>query len=111
MQRGSRKQTPALLAHLGFKLRCILRFDARKPSGRKPVRKTGTEFETEVGQERWSFFAGPTLHYASKQWWATVSWFPQIRGGREQLVNQTDTDLHLIEKTKQEVRIKVGFEF
>lgn len=70
-----------------------------------------TEFETEVGQERWSLFAGPTLHYASKQWWATVSWFPQIRGGREQLINQSDTDLHLIEKTKQEVRIKVGFEF
>ena len=70
-----------------------------------------TEFETEVGQERWSLFAGPNLHYASKNWWATLTWFPQIRGGREQLINQADTSLHLIEKTKQEVRLKLGFEF
>jgi len=28
-----------------------------------------TEFETEVGQERWSFFAGPSLHFGDKDWW------------------------------------------
>jgi len=70
-----------------------------------------TEFETEVGQERWSWFAGPSLHYAGQDWWATVTWFKQIKGGGEKFEEQDDNDLHLIEKTKQEVRVKVGFEF
>lgn len=42
-----------------------------------------TEFETEVGQERWSVFGGPTLHYAAKSWWATFTWFKQLKGGGE----------------------------
>ncbi len=70
-----------------------------------------TEFETEVGQERWSFFAGPSLHYGSQTWWATATWLPQLSGGGEQYEGQLDTNLHLIEKTKQEFRIKVGFNF
>ena len=70
-----------------------------------------TEFETEVGQERRSVQAGPTLHYASKEWWLSVSYLPQISGGGEKYAGQTDENLHLIEKTKQEIRLKVGFEF
>jgi hypothetical protein len=70
-----------------------------------------TEFETEVGQERWSVFAGPSLHYGGQKWWATLTWLPQLRGGGEQYAGQTDTDLHLIEKTKQEARLKLGFNF
>ena len=70
-----------------------------------------TEFETEVGQERWSWFAGPSLHYGGKDWWATVTWFHQLKGGGEKFEGQDDNDLHLIEKTKDEVRIKVGYEF
>jgi len=70
-----------------------------------------TEFETEVGQERWSVFAGPTLHYADKAWWATLTWFKQLRGGGEMYEGQPDTSLHLIEKTQNEVRLKVGFNF
>jgi len=70
-----------------------------------------TEFETEIGQERWSVFAGPTLHYGSNKWWATLSYLPQIRGGGEQYEGQTETDLHLIEKTEQESRLKIGFNF
>jgi hypothetical protein len=80
-----------------------------------------TEFETEVGQERWSWQAGPTLHYGSKKWWTTLSWFPQIRGGREKFgpvsfngqafPGQDDQNLHLIEKTKNELRLKVGINF
>lgn len=69
-----------------------------------------TEFETDVGQERWSIFAGPSLHYGAKDWWATLTWFKQVRGGGEKYPGQTD-DLHLIEKTKQEIRLKVGFNF
>lgn len=70
-----------------------------------------TEFETEVGQERWSWHAGPSLHYADRVWWATLTWMPQLRGGGETYPGQTDTDLHLIEKTMQEIRVKVGYNF
>lgn len=68
-----------------------------------------TEFETEVGQERWSVFAGPNLHYASAKWWATLSYFPQLEGGGEMIIE--GDDLHLIEKTKAETRLKVGYNF
>lgn len=80
-----------------------------------------TEFETEVGQERWSWQLGPTLHYGAKDWWATLTWFPQISGGGEKFgpvsfngvpyPGQDDPNLHLIEKTKYEIRLKVGFNF
>ena len=70
-----------------------------------------TEFETEVGQERWSVFAGPSLHYGTARWWATLSWLPQISGGGEQYPGQPDTGLHLIEKTEREIRLKFGFNF
>ena len=70
-----------------------------------------TEFETEVGQERWTVFAGPTLHYGAKNYWMTATWFPQIAGGREQFDAQDDKDLHLIEKTKNEFRVKFGYNF
>lgn len=69
------------------------------------------EFETGVGQERWSWFAGPSIHYGGKQWWATLTWFNQLAGGREQYINQADDDLHLIEKTKNELRLKLGYNF
>ena len=70
-----------------------------------------TEFETEVGQERWSLFAGPSIHYGSQRWWATLTFMPQISGGGEQYAGQTETDLHLIEKTEREFRVKFGANF
>ncbi|MDI1259656.1 DUF6662 family protein [Aquabacterium sp.] len=70
-----------------------------------------TEFETEVGQERWSMFAGPTLHYGGDKWWASLTYFKQLRGGGEKYDGQADDGLHLIEKTKQEIRLKVGYNF
>lgn len=70
-----------------------------------------TEFETEIGQERWTVFAGPTLHYGGQQWWASLTWFEQIEGGGEKYEGQSDTDLHLIEKTEQELRLKLGYNF
>jgi hypothetical protein len=70
-----------------------------------------TEFETEVGQERWSLFAGPSLHYGSDKWWSTLTFFKQLRGGGEKYESQTNLNLHLIEKTKNEVRLKFGYNF
>jgi hypothetical protein len=69
-----------------------------------------TEYETDVGQERYSIFAGPTLHYGGAAWWASFTWLPQLTGGGEGFDGQ-DTDLHLIEKTEQEVRLKLGYNF
>jgi opacity protein-like surface antigen len=70
-----------------------------------------TEFETEVGQERYTWFAGPTIHYGGAQWWATLTWFEQLKGGKEQYVGQSDSNLHLIEKTEHELRFKLGYNF
>lgn len=70
-----------------------------------------TEFETDVGQERWSWFGGPSIHYGSQGWWATLTYLEQLAGGGEQYPDQRDTDRHLIEKTKREVRLKIGLNF
>jgi hypothetical protein len=80
-----------------------------------------TEFETEVGTERWSWQLGPTLHYGAKSWWATLTWMQQVKGGGEKFdpvsfngvpyPGQDDAGLHLIEKTKSEIRLKVGYNF
>ena len=69
-----------------------------------------TEFETDVGQERWSVLAGPSLHYANQDWWATFTWMPQLVGGGETYPGQP-SGLHLIEKTREEFRFKIGFNF
>jgi hypothetical protein len=69
-----------------------------------------SERETEVGQERWSVQAGPTVHYASKKWWATLTYFQQLAGGPE-YPGQEYSNLHLVEKTKYEARLKIGINF
>ena len=72
-----------------------------------------TEYETEVGRERWSWFAGPTLHYGSQKWWATLTAFQQLAGNGNggAFPGQDRGDLHLVEKTKNEIRLKVGLNF
>jgi hypothetical protein len=69
-----------------------------------------TEYETEVAMERNSLFVGPSLHYGGKDYWFTFTYFDQVRGGGETYEGQPN-DLHLIEKTEQEIRLKVGFNF
>lgn len=69
-----------------------------------------TEFETEVGQERWSWFAGPSVHYANQRFWVTLSWLGQVSGGGETYEGQP-SNRHLIEKTEDEFRLKFGIEF
>ena len=60
--------------------------------------------------ERNSLFVGPSLHYGGKDYWFTFTYFDQVRGGGETYEGQPN-DLHLIEKTEQEIRLKVGFNF
>lgn len=69
-----------------------------------------TEYETEVAMERNSVFAGPSLHYGGEKFWLTLTWFDQIRGGGETYEGQP-SGLHLIEKTEQELRFKIGVNF
>jgi hypothetical protein len=69
------------------------------------------EYETEVGQERWSVFAGPNIHYGGEKFWATLTAFHQLRGYGNPNSAQLDDNLQLIERTKNEVRLKVGFDF
>jgi len=69
-----------------------------------------TEHETVVGQERWSLQAGPTIHYAAKDWWATLTWMPQLVGGGTPFPGQPYNQ-QLIEKTSQEIRFKIGINF
>jgi hypothetical protein len=49
--------------------------------------------------------------YGSQRWWATLTSFHQLSCGGEFYPGQPDRSLHLIEKTKSEVRLKVGFNF
>lgn len=69
-----------------------------------------TEYETGVAMERDSVFAGPSLHYGGEEFWMTFTYFDQIRGGGETFEGQPE-GLHLIEKTEQELRLKIGYNF
>ena len=60
-------------------------------------------------REAWGLFAGPTVHYASKKWWVTVTWLPQIKGGPNDPV--LSSRLHLDEFEKSELRVRTGFHF
>ncbi len=69
------------------------------------------EYETVVGQERWSVFAGPNIHYGGEKFWVTLTAFHQLKGYGHPGSAQLDDSLQLIERTKDEVRLKVGFDF
>lgn len=69
------------------------------------------ESETEVGIERYSYFAGPTLHYGSQTWWVSLGYLRELKGGGEKYDQQDDTSLHLIERTKNKYSFKVGYNF
>lgn len=60
-------------------------------------------------REAWALFAGPTLHYASTKWWATLTWLPQVRGAPRDPARSDH--LHLDEFEKNEVRLRVGYNF
>ncbi len=59
---------------------------------------------TRLGE--YAIFIGPNLHYASKQWWFTITALPQLTGWP---VNSGARNLNNFEKL--EVRLKVGLNF
>ena len=61
------------------------------------------------GWEHYAIFAGPTIHYGTEKWWATLTWLPQITGWPNDAARSNN--LHLGEHERNEVRLKVGLNF
>lgn len=68
-------------------------------------------------KNQYSFFAGPTVHYAAKGWWVTGTYMRQLRGNPAYarsigpVVGGVDDGLHLDENEKNEFRVKLGLDF
>lgn len=58
----------------------------------------------EMGE--YAVFAGPSVHYATKRWWATLAVLPQLTGWPE---NKDERNLDNYEELR--VRLKVGYNF
>lgn len=59
--------------------------------------------------DHWDVFAGPSIHYGGKEWWATLTWTQQLRGSNEAEDNRAG--LHLADHARREIRLKVGYNF
>ena len=64
-------------------------------------------FPNEFKRADYAFFAGPTIHYATRKWWATLSYQPQIHGGPK----VRSGSLNLADYEKREIRLKLGYNF
>ena len=57
-------------------------------------------------RETYAVFAGPTIHYGGRKWWATLSYQPQLFGSPSPADGRA-----LDEFEKRELRLKVGYNF
>lgn len=65
-------------------------------------------------KNQYSWYVGPTVHYTTKAWWATVGYYRQIMGNPTYATpafDGVDSNLHLDENEKNELRVRVGFDF
>lgn len=58
---------------------------------------------------------GPSLHYADKRWWVTLTWLPQLTGAR---AYNTEAAEHIVDgriygeaAARREIRLRVGLSF
>jgi hypothetical protein len=58
-------------------------------------------------RETYAVFAGPAIHYGAKNWWATLSYQPQLFGSP----SPGSHSLALDEFEKRELRLKLGYNF
>lgn len=58
-------------------------------------------------REKWAMFAGPTVHYAGKKWWGTLSIQKQLAGGPD--IRSESRNLGAY--TDREIRLKLGYNF
>jgi hypothetical protein len=60
-------------------------------------------------------FLGPTLHYADKRWWMTLTWLPQLSGATGYTPgaseNVIDGRYYKESYARNEFRLRVGFSF
>ena len=65
----------------------------------------------EVGPtvNHWDMWAGPTIHYGSKDWWATLTVFSQVSGSP--VDGAVNRNLHLVDHEMRETRLKIGYNF
>ena len=68
-----------------------------------------SEYTNMTYREHWALFAGPTLHYGDEKWWATLTWLPQIKGWPTDPARSST--LHLDEHERNEIRLKIGYNF
>ncbi|MDB6155779.1 MAG: Conserved hypothetical secreted protein [Chthoniobacteraceae bacterium] len=71
------------------------------------VRSEYPRFDLEF-HEHTVIFAGPSLHYGAKRWWATASWGYQVYGNE---VDEVVSNKAFAEEARNEFRLKVGFNF
>lgn len=66
-------------------------------------------------REHSAHFIGPNLHYAAKNWWATVAWRHQIKGvttyNEDQAAEVLNGRIYGDEHARNEFMFKVGFPF
>lgn len=58
-------------------------------------------------RDKWAMFAGPTVHFAAKKWWGTLSYQHQIDGNGGVLSSSRNLDSF----TNREIRLKLGYNF
>lgn len=58
-------------------------------------------------REKWALFAGPTVHYAARKWWGTLSYQKQMAGDP----NIRSDSRNLGSYTDREIRLKLGYNF
>ena len=64
-------------------------------------------FPDEFERADYALFAGPTVHYANRRWWATLSYQSQVAGGP----NIRSDSLNLGDYQRREIRLKLGYNF
>ena len=65
------------------------------------------DFPNEFERSEYALFAGPTIHYATRKWWGTLSFQQQVSGGP----HVRSSSLNLADFTRREVRLKLGYNF
>lgn len=58
-------------------------------------------------REKWAMFVGPTIHYAAKKWWGTLTFQQQVAGDP----NIRSDSRNLGSYTDREIRLKLGYNF
>ena len=64
-------------------------------------------FPNQFERADYALFVGPTIHYATRKWWATLSYQPQFAGGPK----VRSSSRNLADYEKREIRLKLGYNF